>query len=188
VADDRANSTLNYAAPPSPTDASVSREDGAVRIDLGPMSTPLFLAAVLPWAILVGLGLGVTAWWLLESRDWVYLAPAGVPLISAASTLAVLSRHRHQPRVVGVADGQVFYADERTKGSPTGVRPAEVTALRVYRSWWRPWLFHLATVPPPKYMGVSATNPVVLLIGFDRRSLERIRRELAVALGLEAPA
>jgi hypothetical protein len=178
---------LPYARPIHAGELDIVRHaETEMRIDLGPLPTSLFIATVMPWALLTGFLLGFLAWTSARHGGfWRDLLSVSGALVPAVSALVMWSKYRHHPRVVGVAEGQVFYSDARTRGQPMGIRPAEVTALRVYRSWWRPWIFELTTVPAPKWLGISATSPVVLLIGFDWRALDRIRWELSVALGLE---
>jgi hypothetical protein len=173
---------LGYATPPTVGDLSISRDSSGIRFDLGPLPTSLFVAKLVSWVVCLGLLLGVA---LSLEHPWRGAMGVGGLSLTAIISIVALARYRHLPRVVGVADGQLFYSDQRTRGVPMGIRPYEVTALIVYRSWWRPWIFELTTVPPAKYMGISATNPVVLLIGLDWRFLDRVRWELSTALGLE---
>ena len=99
----------------------------------------------------------------------------------------MVCRYRNIPRCVGVAEGMLYYSDPRTDGAPTGIKPQEVSELRVYRSWWRPWIFELTTLPPAKFASIYTSSPVVILTGSDWRFLDRVRWELSTALGLESP-
>lgn len=173
---------LAYAKPLSSSELSVTRDAQGLRFELGPMSTSLLVARIVPWAVCLGLVFCVV---LLDRRPLFRLLVFSGMWIPTSVKLWMLCKHRHIARTVGVADGQVFYSDDRTQGVPMGVKPREVTALRVYRSWWRPWIFELTTVPVPRFLGISATNPVILLRGLDWRLLDYLRWELSVALGLE---
>jgi hypothetical protein len=178
-----ADGKLGYAPPPATTDLTFDRQDGGIRIELGPMSGSLLVATVVPWALWLGILFGLAVMLTSRHDPWGWLTIAGFS-VTAILSLATLSKYRHQPRVVGVVQGQLFYSDARTRGVPMGIARIEIMALRVFRSWW-PWIFQLTTVPPAKLLGVSATHPVVLLIGLDWRFLDLIRRELSLALGLE---
>jgi hypothetical protein len=189
MATDAPNARINYAAAPRESDFAVARGvEGEIRFELGPESASLFIARMAPWAVLAGLLLAIVAWRSVHAWNGVIRQSASIAtwLMLSILTLIRLVRGRHTPRAVGIAEGQLFYIDGRTQGQPMGIRPAEVTALRVYRSWWRPWVFELTTVPPAKWLGISATSPVVLLVGLDWQVLDRIRWELSVILGLES--
>jgi len=173
---------LDYAPSARSTDSETARGAEELRFDLGPETTALLIARVLPWCLLAGLAAGACFWSAVARHGLFPGIGLWVPLLTAAATsLWRLARYRHVPRTVGVADGQVFYADARTRGQPFGVRPSEVKALRVQRRWWRPGVFELTTVPR-LILGIGTTNPVVLVYSLDRGSLDKICRELTAAL------
>jgi len=182
---ENAVSHLPYATPPATTDLNVVRQEDGIHIDLGPPPLSLLLASIVPPTLILAVSLALVAChWIGHNWNWGFGAPLISISVPCLSYILMLCWYRNIPRSVGVAEGMLYYSDAGTGGAPTGIKSREVSELRVFRSWWRPWIFELTTLPPAKFLSIYTSSPVVILTGSDWRFLDRVRWELSNALGL----
>jgi hypothetical protein len=164
--------------------------NGDVVIDLAPVSTSLFVAILVPWA----LALALATFTLLELFDTrVSLPLIGLWFITpfwlaaAAYFIYEIARHRHARRVIRVEHGLLSYADATTGGSLTAV-PASQCRICVRRGWWfRPWTVQIQAESDVSFWSRRGrSEPVVLLIDTNRAGLDQIAALLRRALQPQA--
>lgn len=180
---------LGYAVPADPADiGQAQRDEQGFQVDLGPMPTEIFIAALVPHAVwLVGVGL-----WLFASvrwnagYDWIIVT---VYVLAAVLAILRLTRQRMVNRTVGGTAESIYYRGPETGGKTVLVDRSKVESIGVRRSWWRPWMFELVAVRKKRFWTFSseAQGVVVLLLDLDYGAMARLAMELRDVPGATGP-
>lgn len=184
---------LTYALPARPEDGThVHRESDAVRFELGPIPTEIFVTSLIAQALLfiiLSASLLASSFPYRSAVTWALVAFWGVELVVTVIRIAC---HRLTPRVVGATPEHVFYSGPTTGGKVVTLPRAGLESIGVRRSWWRPWVFELVAVSKaPQFWTLKSTasrGPLVLLLDLDHAVVSRLAMELRDVPAAPLPA
>jgi len=174
---------LNYASAPTPEPIEVHVDPVEMHLALPPVSNRLFALMLVPYVVGPLVLVGGLAWMAHAARDGadvVWMIAVGYCLTGTFFVVR-LARCRSVERVVGATPLHIYYSDARTAGQPATLLRRDLVDVRVRRGPLRPWIWELVAVPRRRILVVSSNvplEPVVLLFGLDRATLERIAADL----------